>query len=112
MTPTAYRDSWASHGGARVPGCWPFSEAREFSVEHLGFEPGADVTMSEGFRWVSIKHPSQPEIEATHMTPGPPLTDEAAASRSPHSGRMLAPVTRVTSKTPSTRRTADSTWSR
>jgi transcriptional regulator GlxA family with amidase domain len=24
MTPTAYRDRWASRGGAHVPGCWLF----------------------------------------------------------------------------------------
>jgi hypothetical protein len=44
-----------------------------------GFTPRTDVTMGEGFRWVTVGHPSQPELEITLMTPGPPLDDEAAA---------------------------------
>jgi hypothetical protein len=34
--------------------------------------------MGEGFRWLTIGHPSQPELEAALMLPGPPLDDEAA----------------------------------
>jgi predicted enzyme related to lactoylglutathione lyase len=34
--------------------------------------------MGEGFRWVSLIHPSQPELQITLMTPGPPLDTEAA----------------------------------
>ncbi|MGG7377293.1 hypothetical protein ACQ7B2_00290, partial [Escherichia coli] len=36
------------------------------------------ITMGEGFRWVTVKHPNQPELELTLMTPGPPLNPEAA----------------------------------
>jgi catechol 2,3-dioxygenase-like lactoylglutathione lyase family enzyme len=57
--------------------CLDQTETRDFYVEVLGFEPGTDITMGEGFRWV-IKHPSQPELEVTLMTPGPPLDHEAA----------------------------------
>jgi hypothetical protein len=32
----------------------------------------------EGFRWVTVGHPNQPELEITLMTPGPPLDDDAA----------------------------------
>ncbi|MGI5242528.1 VOC family protein [Dactylosporangium sp. CA-139066] len=53
-------------------------KARDFYVDVLGFEAASDVTMGE-FRWVTIRHPSQPELEVTLMTPGPPLDDEAAA---------------------------------
>jgi hypothetical protein len=35
--------------------------------------------MGEGFRWVTVRHPRQPELEVTLMTPGPPLNEEAAA---------------------------------
>src|SRR5919107_1976244 len=59
--------------------CLDQDQARDFYVEHLGFEPRADVTMGEGFRWVTISHPNQPELEVTLMTPGPPLSPEAAA---------------------------------
>jgi hypothetical protein len=34
--------------------------------------------MGEGYRWLTIGHPSQPELEVTLMLPGPPLDDEAA----------------------------------
>lgn len=35
--------------------------------------------MGQDFRWVSIVHPNQPELEVTLMLPGPPLDEEAAA---------------------------------
>ena len=53
-------------------------EARDFYVTRLGFEARADVAMGDGFRWVTIGHPSQPEIEVTLMVPGPPLDQEMA----------------------------------
>jgi len=58
--------------------CLDQDKARDFYVNVLGFEAHTDVTMGEGFRWVTVSHPSQPEIEATLMLPGPPLDDEAA----------------------------------
>lgn len=58
--------------------CLNQDETRDFYVDVLGFEPGTDITMGEGFRWVTVKHPSQPELEVTLMTPGPPLDTEAA----------------------------------
>jgi catechol 2,3-dioxygenase-like lactoylglutathione lyase family enzyme len=59
--------------------CLDQDKARDFYVENLGFEPRSDVTMGGEFRWVTIGHPSQPEIEVTLATPGPPLDAEAAA---------------------------------
>jgi catechol 2,3-dioxygenase-like lactoylglutathione lyase family enzyme len=59
--------------------CLDQDQARDFYVDVLGFVPGTDVTMGEGFRWLTVKHPSQPEIEITLMPPGPPLGEEAAA---------------------------------
>src|SRR3954454_24272029 len=58
--------------------CLDQTETRDFYVNVLGFEPGTDITMGEGFRWFTVKHPSQPELECTLMTPGPPLDAEAA----------------------------------
>lgn len=55
-------------------------EARDFYVDKLGFVPGTDVTMGEGFRWVTIHHPDHPELEVTLMVPGPPLSDEMATA--------------------------------
>ena len=58
--------------------CLDQTEARDFYVDVLGFAAGTDITMGEGFRWVTVTHPNQPELQVTLMTPGPPLDDEAA----------------------------------
>lgn len=58
--------------------CLDQDKARDFYVDHLGFEAHTDITMGEGYRWVTIRHPAQPELELTLMTPGPPLDLEAA----------------------------------
>jgi catechol 2,3-dioxygenase-like lactoylglutathione lyase family enzyme len=57
--------------------CLDQDRTREFYVRNLGFEPRHDVTMGD-FRWVTIGHPSQPELHITLMKPGPPLSPEAA----------------------------------
>jgi catechol 2,3-dioxygenase-like lactoylglutathione lyase family enzyme len=58
--------------------CLDQSATRDFYVQNLGFEVRTDVTMGEGYRWLTIGHPSQPELEVTLMLPGPPLSPEAA----------------------------------
>jgi catechol 2,3-dioxygenase-like lactoylglutathione lyase family enzyme len=58
--------------------CLDQDKARDFYVDILGFDAGNDITTGEGFRWVTVRHPSQPELEVTLMTPGPPLDAEAA----------------------------------
>lgn len=58
--------------------CLDQDKARDFYVDILGFKPRADITMGEGFRWVTVFHPNQPELELTFMTPGPPLSPEVA----------------------------------
>ena len=58
--------------------CLDQDAARDYYVDVLGFEPRTDVTMGEGLRWVTVGHPSQPELEITLMTPGPPLEQDAA----------------------------------
>jgi catechol 2,3-dioxygenase-like lactoylglutathione lyase family enzyme len=52
--------------------------ARRFYIDTLGFVEGTDVTMGDGFRWVTVKHPRQPELEVTLSVPGPPLDDQMA----------------------------------
>jgi catechol 2,3-dioxygenase-like lactoylglutathione lyase family enzyme len=59
--------------------CLDQEQARDFYVDVLGFTPRTDVTMREGFRWVTVGHPNQPELEITLVVPGPPLRDEAVA---------------------------------
>jgi catechol 2,3-dioxygenase-like lactoylglutathione lyase family enzyme len=53
-------------------------EAKAFYTDVLGFEERKDISMGEGFRWVTIGHPSQPELDLTLMVPGPPLDDQMA----------------------------------
>jgi catechol 2,3-dioxygenase-like lactoylglutathione lyase family enzyme len=57
--------------------CLDQDATRDFYVDVLGFELRSDVSMG-GFRWVTVGHPSQPELDITLMTPGPPLDDDAA----------------------------------
>ncbi len=59
--------------------CLDQNKARDFYVDVLGFELRTDITMGDGFRWVSVSHPNQRELEVTLMVPGPPLDAEGAA---------------------------------
>jgi catechol 2,3-dioxygenase-like lactoylglutathione lyase family enzyme len=52
--------------------------AKRFYCDRLGFVEGTDVTMGDGFRWLTVKHPDQPELEITLSVPGPPLDDQTA----------------------------------
>ena len=53
-------------------------EAKRFYTDVLGFVEGTDVSMGDGFRWVTVAHPDHPELQVTLMKPGPPLDDEMA----------------------------------
>ncbi len=55
-------------------------EAKKFYTDVLGFEEKTDVRMGNGFRWVTVGHPSQPELEITLMVPGPPLDEDMAGA--------------------------------
>jgi catechol 2,3-dioxygenase-like lactoylglutathione lyase family enzyme len=59
--------------------CLDQDRAKEFYADVLGFEARTDISTGQGFRWVTIAHPGQPELEVTLMTPGPPLDEDAAA---------------------------------
>ena len=65
-------------------------ESKKFYVDTLGFEERADVTWGEGYRWVTVGHPAQPELQVTLMRPGPPLAEDTAEAiqRSLASGTM------------------------
>lgn len=51
--------------------------ARDFYVDKLGFVLNSDVVMGD-FRWCTVNHPNQPELELNLMVPGPPLDGEDA----------------------------------
>jgi len=53
-------------------------EAKAFYLDKLGFVEHTDVTMGDGFRWCTIRHPDQPDLEVTLMVPGPPANPELA----------------------------------
>ena len=52
--------------------------ALAFYTGTLGFEVGDDITFGPDFRWVTVVHPSQPELHLhLHLAiPGPPLSEE------------------------------------
>ena len=53
-------------------------DARKFYTDVLGFEERTDVRLGDGFRWVTVGHASQPELQVTLMVPGPPLDEHMA----------------------------------
>lgn len=56
--------------------CLDQDAARDFWVGTLGFEVRTDITVGDGFRWLAVGHPSQPELDVVLMVPGPPLDEE------------------------------------
>lgn len=56
------------------------SESKGFYVDVLGFEPRDDLSLGDDFRWCTVGHPSQPEIDLHLTTPGPPMSPEFAAA--------------------------------
>jgi catechol 2,3-dioxygenase-like lactoylglutathione lyase family enzyme len=51
-------------------------DALAFYTDVLGFEARDDITMGEDFRWVTVGHPSQPELQLHLTTPSRPLSDD------------------------------------
>ena len=58
--------------------CLDQTAAKDFYVDVLGFQERTDVTVGEGYRWVTVGHADHPELEITLMQPGPPLDADAA----------------------------------
>jgi catechol 2,3-dioxygenase-like lactoylglutathione lyase family enzyme len=54
-------------------------DAKAFYLDKLGFAEATDVTMGDGYRWLTVCHPDHPELEITLMRPGPPLEPDDAA---------------------------------
>jgi len=54
--------------------------AKSFYLDTLGFVEGTDITLGDGFRWVTVRHPNQPDLEVVLSIPGPPLDDQTADS--------------------------------
>lgn len=57
-------------------------EALEFYTGKLGFEVRTDVTMDEGFRWLTVGPKDQPDFEIILTEPSPGfMLDEATANQ-------------------------------
>ena len=50
--------------------------AKAFYTQTLGFAEHSDITLGEGYRWCTVNHPSQPELQIQLAPPGPPIPDE------------------------------------
>ena len=65
-------------------------ESKAFYTDVLGFAEKDDITLGDGYRWCTVTHPSQPELNLHLTTPGPPLGSELvdAVRRAQDSGAM------------------------
>ncbi|MGN6608814.1 MAG: VOC family protein [Jatrophihabitans sp.] len=51
-------------------------ESLAFYTDVLGFEPRDDIRLGPDYRWVTVGHPSQPELILHLAIPGPPMSDD------------------------------------
>lgn len=56
-------------------------KAREFYVDKLGFKVHTDMSMDNGFRWLTVTPPGQPDLEIALLAvaPGPMFNEEQCA---------------------------------
>lgn len=55
-------------------------EALAFYTDVLGFTAGEDIMFGEDFRWCTVVHPNQPELQVHLTTPSAPLSDDLIAA--------------------------------
>ena len=65
-------------------------ESKKCYSEVLGFHEKDDITLGDGYRWCTVVHPSQPELQVNLAVPGLPLAPELvdAIRRSQDGGGM------------------------
>jgi catechol 2,3-dioxygenase-like lactoylglutathione lyase family enzyme len=56
-------------------------EALEFYTQKLGCEVHTDARLDEGFRWLTVTLPSDPDHQLILAKPGPPMMDEETAEQ-------------------------------
>jgi catechol 2,3-dioxygenase-like lactoylglutathione lyase family enzyme len=54
--------------------------SKAFYIDVLGFAEHTDITLGEGYRWCTVKHPNQPEIQVHLTVPGPPIAPDMVAA--------------------------------
>ena len=57
-----------------------YDEAKEFFIDKLGFELRHDLTMENGYRWLTVGPPASPQFQLAITVPGPPTHDEETAA--------------------------------
>lgn len=55
-------------------------EALAFYTDLLGFSLKEDLMLGEDFRWCTVVHPNQPELQVHLTTPSAPLSDDLIAA--------------------------------
>lgn len=53
------------------------AKAYDVYVNKLGCRVSTDMTMDNGFRWLTVTPPGQPDVEIVLVEPNPPMFDEA-----------------------------------
>ncbi|MFK3983530.1 VOC family protein [Micromonospora sp. NPDC050397] len=71
--------------------------SKAFYIDVLGFAEHTDITLGDGYRWCTVKHPNQPELEVHLTIPGPPYSPEMvdAMNRALDDGGLFALGLRV-----------------
>jgi catechol 2,3-dioxygenase-like lactoylglutathione lyase family enzyme len=54
--------------------------SKAFYIDVLGFAEHTDITLGDGFRWCTVMHPNQPELQVHLTIPGPPYSPEMVAA--------------------------------
>lgn len=55
-------------------------ESLAFYTDVLGFDAKDDIQLGPDYRWVTVAHPSQPELTIHLALPGPPMSDDLVAA--------------------------------
>lgn len=55
-------------------------KSKAFYIDVLGFAEHSDITLGDGYRWCTVKHPTQPELQINLTVPGPPISPELVAA--------------------------------
>ncbi|HEU5109946.1 MAG TPA: VOC family protein [Micromonosporaceae bacterium] len=65
--------------------------SKAFYIDVLGFAERTDITLGEGYRWCTVSHPTQPELQVHLTVPGPPMPPElvTAIARAQDEGGMF-----------------------
>lgn len=57
-----------------------YEESKRFFIDKLGFEERFDLTMENGYRWLTVGPPADPRFQLNLTVPGPPMHDEETAA--------------------------------